>query len=202
MTILTLGNESVGALATAQVCAVQGAWTLNSVLCTSALCTVCWAGCGFLMQRKHALATACAPTQPASSSLLPHLLTQLLPLAKYFEIKFSQLRKGVQKKRGKVWSFAIPGGGSPRVVKKPYCFFSVSMQNHSRTPKTCFTLGLKLFGYMSSFKNYFERGPFMLANPGQIMTNNKGNLFVFEVGPSVKFVSAFNDAIFNKKKWG
>ena len=29
--------------------------------------------------------------------------------------------------------------------------------------------------------------------------NNKGNLFVFEVGPSVKFVSAFNDAIFNKK---
>ena len=32
--------------------------------------------------------------------------------------------------------------------------------------------------------------------------NNKGNLFVFEVGPSVKFVSAIKDAIFNKKKWG
>ena len=29
--------------------------------------------------------------------------------------------------------------------------------------------------------------------------NNKGNLFVFEVGPSVKFVSAIKDAIFNKK---
>ena len=29
--------------------------------------------------------------------------------------------------------------------------------------------------------------------------NNKGDLFVFEVGPSVKFVSAIKDAIFNKK---
>ena len=29
--------------------------------------------------------------------------------------------------------------------------------------------------------------------------NNKGNLFVFEVGPSVKFVSAIKDAIFNNK---
>ena len=29
--------------------------------------------------------------------------------------------------------------------------------------------------------------------------NNKGSLFVFEVGPSVKFVSAIKDAIFNKK---
>ena len=32
--------------------------------------------------------------------------------------------------------------------------------------------------------------------------NNKGNLFVFEVGPSVKFVSAMKDAIFNKKNGG
>ena len=31
------------------------------------------------------------------------------------------------------------------------------------------------------------------------MTIHKGNLFVFEVGPSVKFVSAIKDAIFNKK---
>ena len=29
--------------------------------------------------------------------------------------------------------------------------------------------------------------------------NNKGNLFVFELGPSVKFVSAIKDAIFNNK---
>ena len=29
--------------------------------------------------------------------------------------------------------------------------------------------------------------------------NNKGSLFVFEVGPSVKFVSAIKDAIFKKK---
>ena len=32
--------------------------------------------------------------------------------------------------------------------------------------------------------------------------NNKGNLFVFEVGPSVKFVSAIKDAMFNKKNGG
>ena len=37
------------------------------------------------------------------------------------------------------------------------------------------------------------------ANSGQIMTINTGNLFVFEVGPSVKFVSAIIDASFNKK---
>ena len=43
------------------------------------------------------------------------------------------IREGLQKK-GEVWSFAIPGGGgggSPRVVKKSYCFleqyFSESM---------------------------------------------------------------------------
>ena len=40
------------------------------------------------------------------------------------------------------------------------------------------------------------------ANSGQIMTINTGNLFVFEVGPSVKFVSAINDAIFNEKNGG
>ena len=39
------------------------------------------------------------------------------------------------------------------------------------------------------------------ANSGQIMTINKVNLFVFEVGPSAKFVSAIIDAIL-KKKWG
>ena len=37
------------------------------------------------------------------------------------------------------------------------------------------------------------------ANTGQIMTINKGNLFVFEVGPSVKFVLAIKDTIFKKK---
>ena len=31
------------------------------------------------------------------------------------------------------------------------------------------------------------------------MTINKVNLFVFEVGPSVKFVSAIKDAIFKNK---
>ena len=33
------------------------------------------------------------------------------------------------------------------------------------------------------------------------MNINTGNLFVFEVGPSVKFVLAIIDAIFNKKNW-
>ena len=45
-----------------------------------------------------------------------------------------------------------------------------------------------------SLNSYFNP-----ANSGQIMTINTGNLFVFEVGPSVKFVSAIIDAIFNKK---
>ena len=40
------------------------------------------------------------------------------------------------------------------------------------------------------------------ANSGQIMTINKVNLFVFEMGPSVKFVSAIIDAIFNEKNGG
>ena len=56
--------------------------------------------------------------------------------------------RGPKKKPYFLMSFAKPGGGSARAVKKPYCFFeksifSESMQNHSRTPKTCFTLGLE-----------------------------------------------------------
>ena len=54
--------------------------------------------------------------------------------------------------------------------------------------------------------SYISRGvlPFKLALLCWLfwptMTkNNKGNLFVFEVGPSVKFVSAIEDAIFKKK---
>ena len=49
------------------------------------------------------------------------------------------------------------------------------------------TLKVSLYSYLNQ------------ANSGQIMTINTGNLFVFEVGPSVKFVSAIIDAIFNKK---
>ena len=60
-----------------------------------------------------------------------------------------QLGKGAEKKiRISYGLLPNQGGGSARVVKKPYCFFekvffSESMQNHSRTPKTCFTLGLE-----------------------------------------------------------
>ena len=42
----------------------------------------------------------------------------------------------------------------------------------------------------------------MLAILSSYDQNNKWNLFVFEVGPSVKFVSAIKDAIFNKKNGG
>ena len=49
------------------------------------------------------------------------------------------------------------------------------------------TLKVSLYSYLNP------------SNSGQIMTINTGILFVFEVGPSVKFVSAIIDAIFNKK---
>ena len=64
--------------------------------------------------------------------------------------------EGLQKNPEKVWSFAKPGGGgSPGGNKKPNLkfadvFFSVSMQNHSRTPKTCFTLGLECLCHIFS----------------------------------------------------
>ena len=60
-----------------------------------------------------------------------------------------------------------------------------------------------------TWSEYISRGvlPFKLALLCWLfwptMTkNNKGNLFVFEVGPCVKFVSAIKDAIFNKKNGG
>ena len=49
------------------------------------------------------------------------------------------------------------------------------------------TLKVSLYSYLNP------------SNSGQIMTINTGNLFVFEVGPSEKFVSAIIDASFNKK---
>ena len=67
-------------------------------------------------------------------------------------------KKGrVQKKSLElVWSLTKPGGrgvskgrqkSKPQVCK---CIFSVSMQNHSRTPKTCFTLGLECLCHIYS----------------------------------------------------
>ena len=43
---------------------------------------------------------------------------------------------------------------------------------------------------------------YLSPDSGQIMTINKVNLFIFEVGPSVKFISAIEDAIFKQKKLG
>ena len=66
--------------------------------------------------------------------------------------------------------FVVVGTHTKRVregcEKKKNRKKSVSMQNHSRTPKTCFTLGLKLFEYISSFKNYFESVTEQLFEPG------------------------------------
>ena len=67
-------------------------------------------------------------------------------------------KKGrVQKKSLElVWSLTKPGGrgvskgrqkSKTQVCK---CIFSVSMQNHSRTPKTCFTLGLECLCHIYS----------------------------------------------------
>ena len=64
--------------------------------------------------------------------------------------------------------------------------FSVSMQNHSRTSKTCFTLGLECLCLI--YKSWGKEGQYY-----------KGNLFGFKMGPSVKFVSAIIDAFSNKK---
>ena len=55
-------------------------------------------------------------------------------------------------------------GGSPRVNKKPNLkfanvFFSVSMQNHSRTAKKCFTLGLECLCLVYSHWDNFENSP-------------------------------------------
>ncbi len=80
------------------------------------------------------------------------------------------------------------------------CFFPVSMQNHSRTPKTCFTLGLECLCLIYSQWDNFENSP-RVPNHGEKKASiYKGNLFGFEMGLSVKFVSAIIDAFSNKKR--
>ena len=69
------------------------------------------------------------------------------------------IREGCKKKSWKSVVFCQTGGGgeegSPRVNKKPNLkfanvFCSVNMHNHSRTPKTCFTLGLECLCHIFS----------------------------------------------------
>ena len=62
---------------------------MNSEQCAVYKPTVCWAGCGFLMQRKHALATACAPSQHHHHCY--QIFSQNYSLIHIFGIKFSQL---------------------------------------------------------------------------------------------------------------
>ena len=79
----------------------------------------------------------------------------LLISGPYFAMKSNQKPSNYEsfkKNWEKVWSFAKLGGrGSQGVVKKSYCFFdkvflSETIQNQSRTPTTCFTLGSKKIG--------------------------------------------------------
>ena len=101
------------------------------------------------------------------------------------------------------------GVGSARVVKKPDCFleerktfFSEGMKNHSRTPKTCCTLGLECLSHIYSYKDSFERslrGPNPGKMEGQNQRTKKSN---FGMGPNVKFVSPICDLIFEEEKNG
>ena len=75
------------------------------------------------------------------------------------------------------------------------------MKIASLIAETNFTLGLKLFEYISRGVLPFKLALLCWLFWPTMTKNNKGNLFVFEVGPSVKFVSAIKDAIF-KKEWG
>ena len=56
-----------------------------------------------------------------------------------------------QEEKEKIQDFAssrsVPFGSDNQTSSLEMCFFSVSMQNHSRTPKTCFTLGLECLGH-------------------------------------------------------
>ena len=74
------------------------------------------------------------------------------------------LREGCRKKIRKKYDL-LPygkGGGSTIVMRKKtillFCkfIFSESMQNHSRTPKTCFTPGLECLCHIYSYQDSFE----------------------------------------------
>ena len=74
------------------------------------------------------------------------------------------IREGCRKKSGKSVVFCQTRGGSLRVNKKPNLkfgnvFFSVSIENHSGTPKTCFTLGLECLCLIYSHWDNFENSP-------------------------------------------
>ena len=78
--------------------------------------------------------------------------------------KFCQTQGVVQKTMtGKSSSSRQGGGGgvSEDQKDKPVptkSDFLATIQNHSRTPKACFTLGLESFGHIYSYLNSFESG--------------------------------------------
>ena len=68
------------------------------------------------------------------------------------------VREGCEKKNRKKCGL-LPnwgGGGASDGSKMPNCYFGKVFFQLACRPKTCFTLGLKLFEYISSYKNYFE----------------------------------------------
>ena len=78
-----------------------------------------------------------------------------------------KLGKGSGKKNRISYGLLPNRGGVGEGSKKTILLFwksifSESMQNHSRTPKTCFTLGLESFGHIYSYLNSFESGTLWL----------------------------------------
>ena len=113
-----------------------------------------------------------------------------------------------RKKSGKSVVFCqTVGGGSRRVLKSQTSilekyFFQWACRIILGPPKHVLHLVWSCLDTYLALKTTLKVSLYSYLNPansGQIMTINTGNLFVFEVGPSVKLVSAIKDAIFNKK---
>ena len=73
------------------------------------------------------------------------------------------------------------------------------MQNHSMTPKTCFTLGLECLCHIYSHQDSFESSP-RGQNPWKKKANIKEHYF--ELEPSVKLVSHMSGLISESKNEG
>ena len=79
--------------------------------------------------------------------------------------------------------------------------FSESMQNHSRTRKTCFTLGLEWLCHIFSPYDSFKISP-RLQNPRKKRASIKKYFFLFLNGTKRKIRFSYYRCIFQQKKWG
>ena len=120
-----------------------------------------------------------------------------------------KIREGCTKKKPeKVWSFAKPeGGGVSEGCKMPNLYFGKVFFQLARRiilgpPKHVLHLVWSFLNIYLALKTTLKVSLLALLCwlfwP-TMTKNNKWNLFVFEVGPSVKFVSAIKDAIFKKQ---